>query len=151
MPDNMLESKDPKTLIAAPITDHHDGFGLNDKIKIEHDGRDFEKGGGASHRYELWMGVPTGEELAGKPLETTKLVAAIQFQHGPRNEPGSVPGVTEAAILAVLIDRLRSFQAGPYACRENEKMLSHLEEALGWEKRRATDRNKRGVLGKLAK
>jgi hypothetical protein len=78
-------------------------------------------------------------------------IARIQFQKGPRNEPTSTPGVTEAAIIAVLIDRLRCFQAGPYACRENAIQLTKLEETLHWTKARADARAKRGVLGTYTK
>lgn len=116
------------------IDDHHDGHGLNESIFIVADEPDQ---GGASHRYELAI---NGE-----------LVAKISFQKGPRNVDGSTPGVTEAAIVAVLIDRLRGFQAGPYSCRENAIQLTKLEEVLHWTKARADARAKRGVLGTNAK
>lgn len=113
---------------------HHDGHGLNESIVIQAD----DKGpGGASHLYTM---VISGEE-----------VASIQFQRGPRNTPGSTPGVTEAALLAVLIDRLQCFQAGEYACRENAIQITKLEEALHWARARADARAKRGVLGTYAK
>jgi hypothetical protein len=116
------------------ITDHHDGHGLNESIAIEAN----EIGpGGASHHYVL--------SIAGES------VGFIQFQEGPRNVEGSTPGITEAALLAVLIDRLRGFQAGPYACRENAIQLTHLEETLMWTRARADARAKRGVLGTYAK
>lgn len=116
------------------IDTHHDGHGLNESIRIEAD----EPGpGGASHHYELTI---DGE-----------IVAMIQFQEGPRNEPGSTAGVTEAALLAVLIDRLQMFQAGPYSCRENAIQLTKLEETLHWTKARADARAKRGVLGTYKK
>lgn len=121
------------------VTIHHDGHGLNDSIFIEHDARDFEKGGGASHRYVFNVGE--------SPISS----AHINFQHGPHGEPGSVTGVTDAALLAVLIDRYRCFQAGPFACRENALALTKMEEALHWMKHRADDRAERGVLGKLEK
>lgn len=116
------------------VTDHHDGHGLNESIAITAD----ELGpGGASHKYECRI---DGE-----------LIASVQFQKGPRNEPGSTPGATEAALIAILMDRLQSFQAGPYACRENAITLTHLETALLFAKRRADNRARRGVLGKNEK
>jgi hypothetical protein len=119
------------------ITDHHDGHGLNEAIVIRAD----EPGpGGASHRYQL--GIAAGP--------TAVDCGFIQFQKGPRNESGSTPGATEAALLAILIDRLRGFQAGPYACRENAIQLTKLEECLHWTKARADARAKRGVLGTMA-
>lgn len=126
---------------------HHDGLGLNDRITIEVDARD-GNAGGASHRYVATMDISpdvVGEE--GGPQSSDIIVLDIQFQHGPRHEPDSVPGVTEAAVLAVLIDRMRGFQAGPFACRENALALTHLEDALHWVQHRARDRARRGVLG----
>lgn len=113
---------------------HHDGHGLNESIVIEAD----EYGPGhASHRYNLSIdGV---------------MVGVIDFQKGPRNVEGSTPGITEAALLAVLIDRLQGFQAGEYSCRENAIVLTKLEECLHWAKARADARAKRGVLGTYQK
>jgi hypothetical protein len=125
------------------VTDHHDGHGLNESLVITAD----EFGpGGASHHYSIVVNDPVPREH-----EQRGPVAVIQFRDGPRNEPGSTPGVTEAAVLAVLIDRLRGFQAGPYACRENAIQLTKLEETLHWTKARADARAKRGVLGTSAK
>lgn len=122
---------------------HHDGHGLNESIYIVTDTPDQS---GAAHRYDL--SIAAGPD--GHPGEV-QLVGHLRFQQGPRNVEGSFPGITEAALLAVLIDRLRGFQAGPYACRENAIQLTKLEECLMWTKQRAHDRAKRGVLGKNAK
>ena len=53
---------------------------------------------------------------------------AIHFQNGPIKEVGT-NGITQEALLAILIDRLQHFQTGPYACRENGNALDHLEAA----------------------
>jgi hypothetical protein len=74
----------------------------------------------------------------------------IRFQNGPIRDSG-VNGVSQEALLAIVIDRLRAFQRGPYLCRENAIALTHLEDALGWLQRRTRDRLKRGVEGTLAK
>jgi hypothetical protein len=116
------------------ITDHHDGHGLNESITIE---ADEPSNGGASHHYTL--------------STPNTLVGYVQFQQGPRDVEGSIPGVTEAVVLAILIDRLRGFQSGPYACRENAIIITKLEECLHWTKARADARAKRGVLGKAEK
>lgn len=114
---------------------HHDGHGLNESIQIEAN----ELGpGNASHRYTLYV---------SEPEKDNQLVGTLQFQEGPRNVAGSKAGVTEAALLAVLIDRLQGFQSGPYSCRENAIQLTKLEEVLHWTKARADARAKRGVLG----
>lgn len=112
------------------IDTHHDGHGLNESIQIHSDDADRS---GAAHYYD--------GTIDGRPI------FHIQFQQGPRNVEGSTPGATEAAILAVLIDRLQGFQAGPYSCRENAIQLTKLEEVLHWTKARADARAKRGVLG----
>lgn len=116
------------------IIDHYDGHGLNESIEIRTDTPDQS---GAAHNYEAWIG--------------NTRVAVVQFQKGPRNVEGSTPGMTEAAVLVVLIDRLRGFQSGPYSCRENAIQLTKLEETLHWTKARADARAARGVLGKNEK
>lgn len=71
----------------------------------------------------------------------------IQFQHGARGLPSSTPGVFEDDLLAILEDRLRSFQEGPFACDENEAALTgvlHARASLG---ERIAARLAKGVLG----
>lgn len=53
----------------------------------------------------------------------------IVFQNGPIAENG-VNGVTHEVLLAVVIDRLRCFQSGPFACWENLDALIRAEAAL---------------------
>jgi hypothetical protein len=74
------------------------------------------------------------------------LLAGIGFQNGPIQEAGA-NGITQEALLAVVIDRLRGFQSGPYACRENAIALTHCEDALMWLQKRTRDRMARGVEG----
>ena len=78
-------------------------------------------------------------------------VATIQFQKGPRNEEGSVPGVIDADLLEIVRDRLKGFQSGEFSCRENACALTHIEEALMWLDRRVMDRYERKVLGTYQK
>lgn len=118
------------------ITTHHDGFGLNDSIAIVADERDSD-GGGASHNYSLLL---DGSE-----------VGALSYQHGARGTPGSVDGLTDEAVLAVVLDRYRGFQSGPFACRENAIVITKIEEAMHWIHARARTRAAQGVLGKNAK
>ncbi len=121
-----------------PLQEHHDGFGLNDKLVIFGDVPD-PINGPARHYYEV---VSEDPAVQGSLLN-------VQFQRGPRNVEGSTPGITEGVLLAILLDRLRSFQAGPYACRENAIVLTKLEEAHMWITRRVVNRSRRGVLGTL--
>lgn len=125
---------------------HVDGLGLNDRIRIYADERDKDKGGNASHHYEVRMNTAPDPILG----IFSSRVAAIDFQHGPRDEAGSVPGITDAVLIAVLLDRYRGFQAGPYRCRENALVITKLEEALHWMQARAMARHRQGVLGRNA-
>lgn len=90
--------------------------------------------GGANHKYRI-------------EFPDAKFDIEINFQKGPINEAG-INGVTQEVLLAVVIDRLRSFQAGPFACPENEEALRFAQGSLDALKRRTTERMQRGVEGK---
>ena len=102
--------------------------------------------GGACHLYRI-SGYNHGSNpsLLGNNLDPI-LATCILFQNGPIAEVG-VNGVTHEALLAILVDRMRSFQAGPYACRENAIALTKLEEAQHWLHHRTKARMGRGVEG----
>lgn len=87
---------------------------------------------GASHEYQVY--VPK------------KWSSVLRFQRGPIKEAG-VNGITQEVLLAVLLDRLRGFQAGPYACAENDAAITHLECALEALNARTRAREARGVEG----
>jgi len=93
--------------------------------------------GGANHEYQL--------EFPNKQYDTR-----ISFQNGPIPEHG-VNGVTQEILLTIVIDRLRSFQAGPFACRENAIALTKCEEARMWLESRTRARMRRGVEGTMQK
>ncbi len=103
--------------------------------------------GGANHEYRI-----SGHDLRKHPAysdvsaENIPSWETICFQNGPIKEAG-VNGLTGEALIAIEIDRLRSFQAGPFACRENAIALTHFEEGLMWLQRRTVARIKRGVEG----
>lgn len=101
--------------------------------------------GGACHEYEIsYPGGVTLDAEGGNVIG--KAVHTVKFQNGPIKEFG-VNGITQEALLAIVIDRLRSFQDGPFRCRENAIALTHIEEALMWLQRRTAARIKRGVEG----
>ena len=56
-------------------------------------------------------------------------------------------GLTQEVLLAIVADRLRSFQAGKFACRENALALTKIEEAQHWLHSRTLARMSRGVEG----
>ena len=104
--------------------------------------------GGASHLYMVG-GFDTGtngsdpfKERHGQSARHT----TILFQNGPIPENGT-NGITHEVLLAIVADRLRSFQAGPYKCKENACALTHIEEAQHWLQQRTIARMRRGVEG----
>lgn len=109
--------------------------------------------GGANHRYEI-----TGFDTTNNPSDTSMCEGVksgyegveILFQNGPIAEVG-VNGITQEALLAIVADRLRAFQSGPYSCRENELALTKIEEAQHWLHSRTLARMQRGVEGTHAK
>ncbi len=119
------------------ITDHK-LEGLNDALEISV--LDEPGQGGANHDYAITFG--DAEDQTGRSQVTQR----ICFQNGPIKEAG-VNGISGEALLAVVIDRLRSFQAGPYSCRENALALTHCEDALHWLQDRTRKRLARGVEG----
>jgi len=113
------------------ITDHIVNP-ANDRIDISV--MDGPGAGGAHHHYAIDV---DGSETAGVDLH---------FQNGPIAEVG-VNGITHEVLLAILIDRLRCFQAGAFGCRENALALTKLEEAQHWLLQRTRSRMARGVEG----
>jgi hypothetical protein len=133
------------------LTDHIvEGDSANHQLAIEV--TDEPGAGGANHRYEI-----TGFDTERNPSKTgpggysaSYSRELVLFQNGPIKEVG-VNGVTHEALLAIVIDRLRSFQAGPFSCRENAIALTHCEDALMWLQRRTRARIARGVEGRTEK
>ncbi|NOV28030.1 hypothetical protein E5S69_31585 [Cupriavidus necator] len=142
----------------------------NDKLTIAV--TDEPGAGGANHRYEI-SGMKLGANPSGGKLHRmwqqakeyfagsarhSELTMAYQdrldrvdtvtvlFQNGPIPEVG-VNGITQEVLLAIVADRLRSFQAGPFACRENALALTKIEEAQHWLQQRTIARMRRGVEG----
>jgi hypothetical protein len=80
-----------------------------------------EPGAGGAHHLYMIEGFDTSSNAScpfvkrhGAPAKH----ATILFQNGPIAEKG-VNGITHEVLLSIICDRLRSFQAGPYASREN--------------------------------
>ncbi|WP_321782389.1 hypothetical protein [Burkholderia pyrrocinia] len=115
------------------ITDHVVNP-VNDKLKI--DVLDEPGAGGANHVYVI-------EGYVGTSGHQSTL---IEFQNGPIAEAG-VNGITHEVLLAIVADRLRSFQSGPFSCRENALALTKIEEAQHWLHHRTLSRMRRGVEG----
>lgn len=91
--------------------------------------------GGACHDYEIDCSSSSVMNSCG-----------IHFQNGPIKEFG-VNGVTQEALLAIVVDRLQCFQAGPYACSPNDLALIYCRAALRELQTRTRERIARGVEG----
>lgn len=141
-----------KTIMSRIITDHKVN-GLNEAITITV--TDEPGPGGANHKYNV---IGTAEIIPG--IGPRSFGANLRFQNGPITKPEDMNGITNEALIAVVIDRMRGFQfqrkddgafdeskRGQYACKENACALTHLEEALMWLQKRTLDRMKRGVEG----
>ena len=116
------------------ITSHRVN-GLNEALKVA--SVDEPGAGGAHHKYVVAF-IPQ--------TKSTHECIEIDFQNGPIAESG-VNGVSNEALLAIVEDRLKCFQAGPYSCRENAVALTKIQEAMMWLHRRTIERTQRGVEG----
>jgi hypothetical protein len=116
------------------LTDHQiNEFNSNFVTITRQDEREF----GAHHRYGVYL---------GDPQSTAPPVMVVNFQKGPVKEHG-VNGISDEALIAIVLDRLRGFQNTPHSCRENSLAITKLEEALHWLMHRSIARQRRGVEG----
>lgn len=74
----------------------------------------------------------------------------IQFQKGGAVEAG-INGISDEALLAILIHRARGFSNGAFPSREGSLALTKMEEAMHWLEARTRDRVSRDVEGKSLK
>lgn len=122
--------------------------GLNEALKIQV--LDEPGEGGANHDYAITF-FDTSVGYDRSPIsERHARNCIISFQNGPIAEAG-VNGISNEALLAIVEDRLESFQCGPYACRENSMALQLVREAIFQLHQRTRERMARGVEGTAAK
>lgn len=125
------------------LTDHIvDGDSANHQLQVEV--QDEPGQGGASHRYKI-TGFDAGTNPSHQYPEG-QFDKVVLFQNGPIKEFG-VNGLTHEALIAILIDRLRGFQSGPYKCQDNSYALHHLSAALDFLQKRTRERIARNVEG----
>lgn len=117
----------------------HKVNGLNDALLVNV--LDDPGQGNACHEYQIrrWV-TNTGDEHDDVEM------CSVKFQNGPINEVG-VNGISNEALLAIVEDRLKGFQSGQYACRENAIALTKLQEAMHWLHHRTRERIARNVEG----
>ena len=137
-PMNKLTSDAPVKQIPVEILYHKDGGNLNNGIGIF--ATDNPGPGGARHHYSFVFHSEKGYLMYQN----------IAFQKGVVTENG-INGISQEALLAVLIHRLECFIAGPYPSIETQNALNHCKMALDALKARTQDRLNRGVLGKYEK
>jgi hypothetical protein len=104
--------------------------------------------GGACHLYQI-EGLNTATNPSDSFVERHAAPAehaTVLFQNGPIKEFG-VNGITQEALLAVVIDRLKCFQEGPYHCDDNQVALDSCRTALFHLQARTRARIARGVEG----
>ena len=101
--------------------------------------------GGAHHRYDI-IGLNINSNKS-RTMDAGPVIIELLFQNGTITENG-VNGLTQEALLAINIDRLRCFQAGPFASPDNQEALEYMEKALECLHRRTKNRLARNVEGK---
>lgn len=127
---------------AREITSHKVN-GLNDKIEIV--ALDEPGDGGANHDYQIKL-VDGGFGLMDPAKASSVEYYAISFQNGPVKKSG-FNGISNESLLAIVEDRLKGFQSGKFACRENAIALTKVQEAMHWLHHRTRERLARGVEG----
>jgi hypothetical protein len=136
--DHIVEGDSANHQLTVQVTDEPGQGGANHEYSVGMFGK-FEGGVRAPlHKLENIEVLPDGS--------VTGELCHISFQNGPIKEVG-VNGVTQEALLAIVIDRLKSFQAGPYACESNQKALDYSMLALSFLQDRTRARIARGVEG----
>lgn len=116
---------------------------VNDKLAITV--TDKPGAGGANHRYEVSGYDCSTNASASSEIEDNRTV--ILFQNGGIADHG-VNGLTQEALLAIVIDRLECFQAGPFASDYNARALAHIRAGQDMLLQRTRDRMARGVEGR---
>lgn len=127
------------------VKNHHVGM-MKDMINIVAG----EKGpGGASMNYSIHHVVSNYDYVSRGLSDPDVKTLDIFFQSG--NPAEEVNGITNEALLSVVLDRLEGFQSGEFKCRETAIAITKIEEALLWIGKRSQDRYDRKVEGKLEK
>lgn len=117
----------------------HKVNGCNEQIDIAV--LDEPGSGGACHRYVVYK----PHDVFNQELNA-EWAQHITFQNGPIAE-AHVNGLTQEALLAIVEDRLKCFQAGPFANPYNAEALAAVQFAMRRLQERTRERLARGVEG----
>lgn len=111
---------------------------------------DHPNNAGAHCRYDV-TGFDTDtnpSSINSSGYKTSFSRLCLVFQNGNPNDPAvGANGITHEVLLAILADRLRGFQSGPFAHERNAKALEHIEAAMAELNARTAERIERGVEG----
>lgn len=99
--------------------------------------------GGANHAYSIEFTMTKDGNGVVQPVPDN---LHINFQKGAVNEVG-INGVSDEALLEIIIDRAAAFSKGPFSSAEGTLALRKLQEAKFWLRARYEDRAERGVEG----
>lgn len=126
--------------IGRPLTDHKNNKFNRECIEVVT--ADLRQSDNAHHAYKInvYHDYTTGMDAV--PVEEV----VLNFQNGGLKEVGA-NGITDQALIAIVLDRVRSFNDGKFRCRENSMVVTKLEEAMMWMEKRSNDRAHRGVEG----
>lgn len=120
---------------------------VNSPVNLKVEVVDAPGAGGANHAYRVSnFDLSTNKSAGNGVTQNASTYEIIYFQNGTIPENG-INGITHEVLLAIVADRLRSFQAGQFACKANACALTHIEEAMHWLQQRTIERMRRGVEG----
>ena len=133
--------KDSDGLIGRELYDHKRNKFNRECVEVRT--ADSRANDNAHHKYtiQVWKHAQTSEESSICVEAVT-----LNFQNGGLKEVGP-NGITDQALLAIVMDRLKSFNDGQFRCRENSLAITHLELVLMYMEERANDRARRGAEG----
>lgn len=102
--------------------------------------------GGANHQYIIKLASWSAAKPGADPHMAFGVM--LPFQNGAIKEAG-VNGITHEVLIAIILDRLCSFQNGPYQCEENADAIKYLVLARAALGNRTANRSERGVEGTM--
>jgi hypothetical protein len=88
---------------------------------------------------------PSGGEDLNKIIRFH--IGPLQYDQGQITKKGQISGITNEALVAVVLDRMRELQKTAFSCDENNSVILHLQQALSDMASRTMRRTKNGTEG----
>lgn len=79
-------------------------------------------------------------------VHTGQVLCTVDFQNGPTKEV-ALNGIFNEDLINMVLDRIKCFNSGDMACKENEEAITKLEEALMWLRHRSNRRKLENTYG----